>query len=348
LIETLLPTANWKTTGLSRRDLLRTIGLGAAAATIPLTQIKAQSKRGRIDVHHHMLPPFIDLWSARKWSPQQSIEIMDKFGTESTVLSITGLTPSYADLFYDGSERAKAFVRRMNDYGAKVASDNPKRFGFFAALPMPNQDDCLKEIEYALDTLKADGVMMFTDTGDKWPGDPMFRPVFQELNRRKAVLFFHPSVPKCCRGLIPGTGDTTVEFDFDTTRAIVSLLNNGVLAQMPDIKIIVNHAGAAVPALSGRIKDQVRNEQGKVIPGGPAGALEELRKLYFEVAHATFGPPLAAMMKLAPSTQYLWGTDFPVWPYETTVGPLYDTPLPADVEFALNRGNAARLFPKFA
>jgi len=333
---------------LSRRRLLQTIAAGAAAAALPIGAVKAQAKRGRIDVHHHMMPPFIDLWSARKWSPQQSIETMDKFGTETSILSVTGLTPAYADLFYDGSERAKAFVRRMNDYGAKLASDNPKRFGFFAALPMPNQDDCLKEIEYAFDTLRADGVMMFTDTGEKWPGDPLYRPVFQELNRRKSALFFHPSVPKCCRGLIPGTGDTTVEFDFDTTRAIVSLLNNGVLAQMPDIKIIVNHAGAAVPALSGRIKDQVRNQQGKSIPGGPAGALEELRKLYFEVAHATFAPPLAAMMKLAPSTQYLWGTDYPVWPYETTVGPLYDTPLPADVEFALNRGNAVRLFPKFA
>jgi predicted TIM-barrel fold metal-dependent hydrolase len=273
---------------------------------------------------------------------------MDKFGTETSILSVTGLTPSYADLFYDGSEKARAFVRRMNDYGAKVASDNPKRFGFFAVLPMPDQDACLKEIAYAFDTLKADGIVMFTDTGDKWPGDPMFRPVYEELNRRKASVFFHPSVPKCCRGLMPGTGDTTLEFDFDTTRAVTSLLNNGVLAQMPDIRFIINHAGAALPALSGRIKDQVRNKQGAMIPGGSAGALEELRKLYFEVAHATFAPPLAAMMKLAPSTQYLWGTDFPVWPYETTVGPFYETTLPVDVAYALDRGNAARLFPKFA
>jgi predicted TIM-barrel fold metal-dependent hydrolase len=333
---------------LSRRDLLRTVAAGAAALALPIGAMKAQAKRGRIDVHHHMLPAFIDLWSARKWSPQVSIEAMDKFGTETSILSVTGLTPSYADLFYDGSEKARAFVRRMNDYGAKVASDNPKRFGFFAVLPMPDQDACLKEIAYAFDTLKADGIVMFTDTGDKWPGDPMFRPVYEELNRRKASVFFHPSVPKCCRGLMPGTGDTTLEFDFDTTRAVTSLLNNGVLAQMPDIRFIINHAGAALPALSGRIKDQVRNKQGAMIPGGSAGALEELRKLYFEVAHATFAPPLAAMMKLAPSTQYLWGTDFPVWPYETTVGPFYETTLPVDVAYALDRGNAARLFPKFA
>jgi predicted TIM-barrel fold metal-dependent hydrolase len=336
----------------SRRDVLRTLtagaAAGAAAVTLPLGALKAQSKRGRIDVHHHMMPPFIDLWSARKWSPQVSIEAMDQYGTETAILSVTGLQPSYADLFYDGSERSRSFIRRMNDYGAKTASDNPKRFGHFAVLPMPDVDLTLKEIEYVFDTLKADGIVMFTDTGDKWPGDPLFRPIYQEINRRKAAVFFHPSVPKCCRGLIPGTSDTTLEFDFDTTRAVTSLLNNGVLAQMPDIRFIINHAGAALPALSGRIKDQVRNKQGSSIPGGPAGALEEMRKLYFEVAHATFPSPLAAMMKLAPTTQYLFGTDFPVWPYDTTVGPMYETVLPADVQLALDRGNAARLFPKFA
>ena len=190
---------------------------------------------------------------------------------------------------------------------------------------MPDVDACIKEIAYAFDTLKCDGVMMFTDTGDKWPGDPLFRPIFEELNRRKAVVFFHPSVPKCCRGLIPGTGDTTVEFDFDTTRAITSLLNNGVLAQMPGYPHHHESCGRGRAGALGTHQGSGAQQTGRVIPGGPAGALEELRKLYFEVAHATFGPPLAAMMKLAPSTQYLWGTDFPVWPYETTVGPLYET-----------------------
>ncbi len=165
--------------GTSRRDLLRILATGAAAAALPVGAVKAQAKRGRIDVHHHMMPPMIDLWSARHWSPQVSIEAMDKFGTETAILSVTGLTPAYADLFYDGSERAHTFIRRMNEYGAKVASDNPKRFGAFAVLPLPDVDLSLKEIEYTFDTLKADGVVMFTDTGDKWPGDPLFRPIIR-------------------------------------------------------------------------------------------------------------------------------------------------------------------------
>jgi predicted TIM-barrel fold metal-dependent hydrolase len=265
------------------------------------------------------------------------------------VLSVTGLQPSFADLFYDGTEKARAFVRRMNDYGAKLMSDRPKRFGFFACLPVPDQDAVLKEIEYAFDTLKADGVMLFSNSGDKWWGDPVFRPMFQELNRRKSAVFIHPSIPKCCRNMVPGVGDTTVEFDFDTTRTVSSLLYNGVLAQMPDIKFIVNHSGAAVPVLSGRMKDQVRNNQGKSIPGGPQGAWEELRKLYFECAHATYPAPIAALTKFAPPTQLLFGTDFPVWPYDTTIDPFIETEaeLSREIQHAMDRGNAERLFPRF-
>jgi predicted TIM-barrel fold metal-dependent hydrolase len=170
----------------------------------------------------------------------------------------------------------------------------------------------------------------------------------QELSRRKAIVFIHPSVAKCCRGLVPGVGDTTVEFDFDTTRTIGSLLYNGVLAQMPDIRFIVNHSGAAVPVLAGRMKDQVRGDQGKVIPGGPAGAWDELRKLYFECAHATFPAPIAAVTRFAPTTQLLFGTDFPVWPYETTASLIPDLKLPAAVQHAMDRGNAERLFPRLA
>jgi 6-methylsalicylate decarboxylase len=336
--------------GASRRELLKSLG---AAALLPASGLLGQPGRGptrvrrqRIDVHHHMLPPVMDLWASRHWSPEVSLETMDKFETETAILSVTGLQPAFADLFYDGSVRARKLVRDMNEFGAKVARDHPSRFGFFTALPLPDRDASLKEIEYGFDALKADGVMLFSNTGDKWLGDPLFRPVMEELNRRKAVVFIHPSVAKCCRGLVPGVGDTTVEFDFDTTRTIGSLLYNGVLAQMPDIRFIVNHSGAAVPVLAGRMKDQVRGEQGKAIPGGPAGAWEELRKLSYECAHATFQAPIAAVTKFAPPSQLLFGTDYPVWPYETTTSLIPDLNLPPDLERAMDRGNAERLFPR--
>ena len=71
--------------------------------------------------------------------------------------------------------------------------EKPGRFGLFATLSMIDVDRMLREIEYALDTLKADGVGL----GDKWLGDSRYKPVFDELNRRGAVVYVHPLVANC-------------------------------------------------------------------------------------------------------------------------------------------------------
>ena len=196
----------------SRRELLKGLAAGAAAL-LPAGALLAQKKRGRIDVHHHMLPPFQENMTARQYTPQASLDAMDKFGTEQAILSLTVA----ADYLYDGSEKATKFARESNEYGAKAMQMNPKRLGFFAAIPGRNIDASLKEIEYSFDTLKCDGVALFTNLGDKWWGDPMFTPIFDELNRRKSAVFFHPTVANCCHNLA-GLGDGVVEFDFDTTR----------------------------------------------------------------------------------------------------------------------------------
>ena len=113
----------------SRRHALKT--MAAAIGALPSLCPAQSAKRGRIDVHHHMVPPLLDVWTARHWSPEVSLEAMDKYGTETAMLSATGLPPAFADLFYDGSERARDLVRKVNEYGAKVVSDRPQRFGFF-------------------------------------------------------------------------------------------------------------------------------------------------------------------------------------------------------------------------
>jgi predicted TIM-barrel fold metal-dependent hydrolase len=347
--------------GSTRRDILKTMATGAAAL-LPMGPLAAQAKkgaqgRGRIDVHHHMLPPFQPNMTARKYTPQTSLDAMDKFGVESAILSLTVA----ADLLYDGTEKSIKFARESNEYGAKAMQTHPKRLGFFAALPAKSVDASLKEIEYAFDTLKCDGVALFTNTGDKWWGDPMFLPIFDELNRRKSAVFFHPTVANCCHNLA-GLGDGVVEFDFDTTRTVVSLLYNGVLSRCQDIKWILNHSGAAVPALAGRIKDRVPGASTNTVgasgsepilrsegkgPKTPNGVYYELKRLYYECAHASYPMPMAALRALVPSTQYLFGTDYPIEPMETTVERFPELKLPSDIQHALDRGNAERLWPKF-
>ena len=193
---------------------------------------------GRIDVHHHMIPPFYvkameselkaQGFVARPWTPEASIERMNKVGVATSMLS--PVQRLVVDSLSDKSELARSCPPEQRIW-REGSSGLSGKFGLFAALPLPDQDGSLKEIEHSLDALKADGIALWTDYGDKWPGDPAFAAVFDELNRRKAVVFFHPARPVCCRNL-PGQSGI-IEYDIDTARAIDSLLLNGTLFAVP-------------------------------------------------------------------------------------------------------------------
>jgi predicted TIM-barrel fold metal-dependent hydrolase len=338
---------------MTRRDVL-TAFAGVGAAALAVNKMSAQGNPRRIDVHHHYAPPpepgNTKKGGGRVWTPALALEQMDKHGIETTIFS---RPTGDSEL---GGEKARTFCRQSNEYIAKVVSDNKKRFGFFAVIPYSDTDGAMKELEYAYGTLKADGVGLMSSIGDKWPGDPAFDEVFKELNRRKAILFQHPFTSACCRTLIPG-GEGSVERDFDTTRAITNLLYSGTLSRYADIRYIINHSGADVPVEAGRIKDRVpgfstyggkplSNHDGRT-EKIPNGVFYELKKLYFECAHAAYPAAMAALTAFAPSTQYLFGTDWPAEPMESTLDELPKNNLSPQVMQALNRGNAEKLFPRF-
>jgi predicted TIM-barrel fold metal-dependent hydrolase len=234
----------------SRRGLLKTFA-AATAVGLPTCALWPETPANlrRIDVHHHY-----DMPGGRgvlgSWTATRALDEMDKHGIETSIISRTSGETE------EGGEKGRAFARRSNEFAAKVVSDHPKRFGFFANIAYSDPDGAMKELEYAYETLHADGVSLLSSIGDKWPGDRAFDPVFDELNRRKAILFLHPFTSKCCRTLIPG-GEGSVERDFDTTRAVTNLLYSGTLSRLPDIRYIINHSGADVPVMAGRIKDRV-------------------------------------------------------------------------------------------
>ena len=181
-----------------------------------------------------------------KWSPQMSLDEMDKSGI-ATAVRLAGAARHMV-------RRRRAAVaassaRECNEYGAKMVRDHPGRFGLFAAIAPPDPDGSLKEIEYAFDTLKADGVGLFTSYDDKYLGDASFEPVYAELNRRKAVVYVHPTTPDCCGKVVPGIGPSTIEFATDTTRTIAHIVFSGMAAKYPDIRWIFSHSGGtlAVP-----------------------------------------------------------------------------------------------------
>ena len=239
-----------------------------------------------------------------KWSAQLSLEEMDKSGIQTSVLSI--VQPGV--LFGNDFETSRKLARQLNEYAAKVIADHPGRFGLFAAIAPPDVEGSLKEIAYAFDTLKADGIGLLTSYGDKYLGDAAFAPVYAELNRRKAVIYVHPTTPDCCRGLIPGIPPGSIEYATDSTRTIAHIVFSGTAARYPDIRWIFSHSGGTLPFLTGRFEQQQKVQRHAHLKDGTNA---EFRKFYYELAQGNTPGQLAALLKLVPISQLLYGTDYP-------------------------------------
>ena len=249
----------------------------------------------RIDTHHHPYPPayikatgdilkhtthaFYDRLT--KWQPGQAIEAMDKDGIAVSVLSIA--TPS---VWLGGIAASRTLARECNDYAAKLQSDHKGRFGHFATLPLPDVDGSLREIEYLYDTLKADGIALTTNYDDKYPGEDAFAPVFDELNRRKAVVYFHPTAASFAFDRVKDIPPPTIEFPFDTTRTITSLLFSGTFTRCPNIRWIFSHGGGALGMVANRLAGLAKNRP-ELAARVPNGVKAELSKLYLDVVGVT-------------------------------------------------------------
>jgi predicted TIM-barrel fold metal-dependent hydrolase len=179
----------------------------------------------------------------------------------------------------------------------------------------------------------------------KYLGDPAFAPVFAELNRRKAVVYVHPTVAACCGSVIPTVIPQAIEFPFDTTRTIASMIINGTQIKYPDIRFIFSHGGGATPMLAGRMVETLGHRP-NAAEVTPHGVLAELRKLYYDTANAGRPAQLAALRAMAPTSHILFGTDYPFVKVASDIEDLEQTELPAAEREAIERGNAIALLPR--
>jgi predicted TIM-barrel fold metal-dependent hydrolase len=247
-------------------------------------------------------------------------------------------------VWFGESEPARKLAREVNDYGANMVREHKGRFGLFAAIPLPDAEGSLREIEYALDTLKADGIGLFTSYKDKYLGDPAFVPVLDELNRRKAVVYVHPVAPGCCGGVVKGVPPSVIEYATDTTRTVTSLIfgEAGSAFRFPDIRWIWSHSGGTLPFLTGRLIRLASERKDARMPEGP---LPILRKYYYEVAQGNTPGQLAALMKLVDVSQVLFGSDFPYREAVEAADGLRDYRFGAADQAAIDHGNAMKLMP---
>jgi predicted TIM-barrel fold metal-dependent hydrolase len=334
-------------TGLSRRGFLASaVSVGAAAATgLTPGPAAAEIKPTRIDVHHHFAPAFHRdaLGSKRslswpKWSPQMSLDDMDQNGIVTAMLSVV-----QPGTWFGNTEEARPLTRKLNDYGATMVRDHPGRYGLFACITPPDVDGSLKEIEYGLDTLKADGIALLTSYGTTYLGDPSFAPVYAELNRRKALVYVHPTSPNCCQALVPGIPVGSIEYATDTTRTIAHLVFSGTATRFPDIRWIFSHSGGTLPFLTGRFTRLASERKPEFLPDGP---LPEFRKFHYELAQGNTPGQIAALLKMVPIEQVLYGTDYPFRPGAEVNAGIADYGFKPDELQSIERGAALKLLPQ--
>jgi len=317
------------------------------------------TKPKRIDVHHHILPPnFVSAlnslnipWTGGpevpSWSLQQAHDMMGAMGIDAAVAS-----PSPGVYWGGDTGFAVKLARETNEFVADVVRDDSEHFGGFATIPLPDVGASLEEVEYAYDTLGLDGVVLYTSQGDRYLGDRSYDPFFEELDRRKAIVFIHPTT-------IPPGADATgltipfgvAEFTFDTTRAVMNMLYSGTLERYPSIRYIVSHTGGTIPYLAWRIAGasylpELRDRASKT------DGLALLQKLYYDTALSTSEFVFGALKEFVPMSQVLFGSDFPY------IGPavlqaerygLENSKVLDDAaRAAIDRDNALTLFPRFA
>jgi len=310
-----------------------------------------------VDVHAHYIPPgYRDALAAAgnlppdgnpnfpDWDVARTLAVMDRLGVATQMLSV-----SSPGVFFGDAASARKLARMANEFAARTVADHPKRFGGFASLPLPDVDSALAEIGYALDTLKLDGFVMLTNYGGVYLGDSRLDPVFDELNRRGAAMFIHPTSPACWERTALGYPRPMIEFMFDSTRAVVNLILSGTLERCPNIRVIVPHAGGTLPFLARRIvsiSSIFTVDKSKC----PAGVMAYLKRLNYDLAASTGTNSLGPLLELVDASSVMFGGDYPFTPeavVQAALNELKDSPLlKVDDLHAIERGNATRLFPR--
>lgn len=349
---------------LTRREVLM-----SAAALAAASSAVAQPRTRRFDLHHHFGSPRwirkmanvqIAGWEAfRSYTPMRSLEAMDRADVDTAFISCTLPGATFADDFAAVIDDTIATAREMNEFGARMVADHSGRFGLFAVLPLPHIEASLREIEYAFDTLGAAGVGLLTSYGNRYLGEPLFAPVLDELNRRQAVVYAHPTDGPCCHQLPARASPATIEWQTDTARSIFSLVNDGGEIGFPEtvtspatrygnIEFVWSHAGGTLIGVMNRILGR-----SNLTPAHLAGAPEpnsrmhHLRRFFYDTAQSHNLLQMQALKGLVGPSQIVFGADFPYSTIADHVEGLRDCGFSASELADIDSGNALRILPQY-
>jgi len=306
----------------------------------------------KLDVHAHYLPNSYraallaaghekpdGFPQVPDWSVEEHIGAMDRLGIATSLLSI-----SSPGVYFGDASAARDLAREMNEIGRRAAVDHAGRFGLFAALPLPDVDAAIAEIAYCCDHLHVDGFALLTNVGGTYLGDPSREPLFRELNRRQARVFIHPTSPACWQQTSLGRPRPMLEFFFDTTRAVVDLVLNGIVARYPDIEFIVPHAGATLPMIVDRVSVFSR----LLDVDASVDVLRDIARLHYDLAGFPLPRQLDALLTITTLEHLHYGSDYPFTPEfaaAMAAERLAAVGDPAGSLIEALRANTQRLFP---
>lgn len=269
-----------------------------------------------IDVHQHVIPDVYKTELARigvlgsgenpwpAWSVARQLELADELGIDAILISIASPGAYFGDMQF-----TRRLVRACNEAMAGINAAHPTRYGAMAFVSLPDVEAACRDVEYALDVLKLDGVNLQTHTGDRYLGQPEEDELYAELDRRCAVVFVHPQRP-VVRGMASyafPAGYT--ELTFDTTRAITNMLYNGTQAKFPNIRFIMPHMGGVAPFLLFRLSGF--DDIPAIRQRSPDGVAAYLKRFYYDVAQSPSSLALHALLEIADPARILFGTDYP-------------------------------------
>lgn len=303
----------------------------------------------RIDTHMHIVPPRYADWlhelgvnaggrEIPEWTVSSALDLMGALGATGAVMSVS--TPG---VHLGDDAKARAMARDVNEFAARHVHDHPRQLGFFATLTLPDVEGAIAEAGYALDTLQADGVVLLANVRGTYLGDESFAPLMQELDRRHAVVFVHPS--ELPAPPVPGIAPFAADFLLDTTRAAMNMARNGWLERFPNLKIILSHAGGFLPYAAERVARVCAQDESQ------AGGLARLRQFYFDTALSSSPYALPALLAFAQPDHITFGSDWPYAPKERSqhfARLLDDYPLSESQRTAIHQGNARQLFRRWA
>lgn len=321
------------------------------------------SRARRIDVHHHIVPPDYAALLRDKgiqpggiplpdWGVRSASRLLRRNGIASSILSVS--TPG---VWFGDVPEARHWARRVNEYAAGVVADDPRSWGFFATLTLPDVDGAIAEATHALDVLGADGVVLLANNAGLYLGDPEFDQLLAFLHERKAVVFVHPG--ELPAEPVPGIPTFTADFLLDTTRAVTSLILSGAMERYDGIRWILAHAGGFVPYISHRILLTTLREEPKwklaTLALNRRKAVEErmqvFRRFWFDIALSSTPAVFPSLLAVADPSRILYGSDFPFAPAAAVKymrAEYEDIDLDPTLRAGIDRRNAEALFPRLA